>query len=77
MSDPKKPLRILTESGPLIAVTVAVAMLVAIVAPASAQFFPFGGFQQQPQRRQYQEPYQQRGFGDFFQPFQDLSLIHI
>lgn len=72
MSDRKNPLRLLTESGPLIAVTVAVAMLVAIVAPASAQFFPFGFPGQQPQRqapRQQQDPFQ-RGFGDFFAPFQ-------
>ena len=48
MSDPKHPLRLLTESGLLIAMAVAVAMLVAIVAPASAQFFPFG-FQDRPQ----------------------------
>jgi hypothetical protein len=71
MSDPKAKWRVLTESGPLIAVTVAVAMLVAIVAPASAQFFPFGGFQQRPQPRpQYQPGPFQRGFGDFFAPFQ-------
>ena len=78
MSDPKHPLRLLTEGGPLVVVAVAVAMLVAIVMPASAQFFPFG-FQQRPQPRpqypqqypqqQYQQP-QQRGFGDFFAPFQ-------
>jgi uncharacterized protein len=73
MSDPKKPLRVLTESGPLIAVTVAIATLVAIVAPASAQFFPFGDFdQRQRPRQQWQQPgpFQQRGFGDFFAPFQ-------
>ena len=70
----KNQLRLLTESGPLIAVTVAVAMLVAIVAPASAQFFPFGGFEQrQRPRQQWQQPgpFQQRGFGDFFAPFQE------
>ncbi len=67
MSDSKNPLRVLTESGPLIAVTVAVAMLVAIVMPASAQFFPFG-FDRPPPRPQYQQQ-QQRGFGDFFSPF--------
>lgn len=66
MSDPKSPLRLLTESGPLIAVAVAVAMLVAIVAPASAQFFPFGGYQQPQRQRQQQQP----GFNDFFSPFQ-------
>ena len=76
MADKKHPLRVLAESGPLIAVAVAVAMLVVVVMPASAQFFPFG-FGQRPQPRpQYQQqPYQQqqpsfqqRGFGDFFNP---------
>ena len=58
----------LTECGPLIAVAVALAMLVGIVMPASAQFFPFGfGQRPQPQPRQQ---YQQRSpFGDFFAPF--------
>jgi hypothetical protein len=65
MSDSNNPLRVLTESGPLIAVAVAVAMLVAIVMPASAQFFPFGF--DRPPPRQYQQ--QQRGFGDFFSPY--------
>ena len=74
MSDKKHPLRVLAESGPLIAVAVAIAMLVAVVMPASAQFFPFG-FGQRPQQRQQQpyqqqQPFQQRGFGDFFAPFQ-------
>lgn len=73
MPDPKHPLRVLTESGPLIAVAVIVAMLVGITMPASAQFFPFGGFgQQQPPPRprqgvpqpQYQRPWSP--FGDFF-----------
>lgn len=77
MSDPKHPLRVLTESGPLIAVAVAIAMLVAIVAPASAQFFPFGFGQRPPPppQRQYQQQYppQQRGFGDFFAPFQQQA----
>jgi hypothetical protein len=74
MSDPKHPLRVLTESGPLIAVAVAIAMLVGIVVPASAQFFPFGGFERPRPRQQYQQQYpqqypqQQRPFGDFF-PF--------
>jgi uncharacterized protein len=43
MPKPKSFLRIFTESGPLIALAVAVALLVGIVAPASAQFFNFGG----------------------------------
>ena len=48
MSDePKKP-RVFTESGPLIALAVVAGMALGIVAPASAQFFNFGGFQQRP-----------------------------
>src|SRR5690348_10813955 len=63
MLKPKSFLKILTEPGPLVALGVAVALLVGIAAPASAQFFNFGG-----------PPRQSRGFGwfgnDFFQPFQ-------
>jgi len=52
MREPKSSFRILTESGPLAALTVAVALLVGIVGPASAQFFNFGGWSQpQPQPR--------------------------
>jgi uncharacterized protein len=43
MSKPKSFLGVFTESGPLIALAVAVALLVGIVGPASAQFFNFGG----------------------------------
>ena len=42
MREPKSPFRVLTESGPLVALTVAVALLVGIAGPASAQFFNFG-----------------------------------
>src|ERR1700716_319788 len=45
--------RAITESGSLIALAVAVALLVGIVGPAAAQFFNFGDFggqRQQPQR---------------------------
>ena len=45
--------RAFTESGRLIALAVAIALLVGIVGPAAAQFFNFGDFggqQQQPQR---------------------------
>ncbi len=64
----KSFIRVFTESGPLIALAVAVALLVGIVGPASAQFFNFGG----PPR---QAPPQQRGGGgwfggDLFAPFQ-------
>jgi hypothetical protein len=70
---PKNPLRIFTESGPLIALVTAAVLLVGIVGPASAQFFNFGG-PPPPQQRQ-----QQRGGGgggggwfggDLFAPFQ-------
>ncbi len=44
MQKPKSFLRVFTESGPLIALAVAVALLVGIVGPASAQFFNFGNF---------------------------------
>jgi hypothetical protein len=43
MPKPKSFFRVFTESGPLIALAVAVALLVGIVGPASAQFFNFGG----------------------------------
>ena len=71
MQKPKSFLRVFTESGPLIALAVAVALLVGIAGPASAQFFNFGG---PPQRQQ--PPPQRGGFGggwfggDFFAPFQ-------
>jgi hypothetical protein len=63
-------LRVFTETGPLVALAVAVALLIGIAGPASAQFFNFGGFGGPPQR---QAP--QRGGGgwfggDFFAPFQ-------
>src|SRR5829696_7516000 len=65
---------VFTESGPLIAVAVAVALLVGIAGPASAQFFNFGG----PPR---QAPPPQRGGGggggwfggDLFAPFQQQA----
>src|SRR4051795_10043770 len=69
MCQPKSPLRIFTESGPLVALTVAIALLVGIAGPASAQFFNFGNFG----RRSPPQPIPQRGGGwfgnDFFQPF--------
>ncbi|MFH1340356.1 MAG: GDSL-type esterase/lipase family protein [Pseudomonadota bacterium] len=42
-SSGKSFFRVFTETGPLIALAVAVALLVGIVGPASAQFFNFGG----------------------------------
>lgn len=64
----RSPLRrILTESGPLIALAVAGMMTLGIVAPASAQFFLFGG---PPQQRPLRgPPPQHRGF---FSPFGDM-----
>src|SRR5258707_4991387 len=47
MFDKPKKLSIFSESGPLIAVAVAAAMLLGLAGPSSAQFF--GGYQQRPQ----------------------------
>jgi hypothetical protein len=44
MQKPKSFFRVFTETGPLITLAVALAILVGIVAPASAQFFNFGGW---------------------------------
>jgi hypothetical protein len=74
MSKQKSFFRLFTESGPLIALAVAVALLVGIVGPASAQFFNFGG----PPRPQ---PRSSGGFGggggwfggDLFAPFQQQA----
>jgi hypothetical protein len=73
MPNPKSFLRLFTESGPLVALTVAIALLVGIAGPASAQFFNFGNFGAPP--RPPQPVPQQRGgwFGNdtpFFAPFQ-------
>jgi hypothetical protein len=74
MPKPKSFLHVFTESGPLIALAVATALLVGIVGPASAQFFNFGG---PPQRPQPPPPQQQRGGswfgGDLFAPFQQQA----
>ncbi|WP_146689823.1 SGNH/GDSL hydrolase family protein [Bradyrhizobium canariense] len=58
MANPKSFFRVFTESGPLIALAIATALLVGVVGPASAQFFNFGG----PQR----PPPPPRGGGGFF-----------
>jgi hypothetical protein len=73
MPNPKKSfLRIFTESGPLVALTVAIALLVGIAGPASAQFFNFGNFGA-PQRPPAPIPQQRGGSGWFgnelFAPF--------
>jgi hypothetical protein len=73
MPNPRSFLRIFTETGPLIVLAVAIALLVGIAGPASAQFFNFGNFGAPP--RPPQAVPQQRGgtgwFGnDLFAPFQ-------
>ena len=52
MQKPKSFLRVFTDTGPLVALAVAIALLIGIVGPASAQFFNFGGppQRQAPQR---------------------------
>jgi hypothetical protein len=69
MQKPKSFLRVFTDTGPLVALAVAIALLIGIVGPASAQFFNFGG----PSR-----PAPRSGGGgwfggDFFQPFQQQA----
>src|SRR5437868_15449436 len=71
MPDPTRSFwRIFTERGPLVALTVAIALLTGIAGPASAQFFNFGNFG----RPSPPQPIpQQRGGGwfgnDFFPQF--------
>jgi uncharacterized protein len=67
MQKPKSFFRLFTETGPLVALAVAVALLVGIVGPASAQFFNFGG----PPR----PPRSDGGWfgGDLFAPFQQQA----
>src|SRR5437762_2558383 len=66
MQKPRSFFRIFTETGPLITLLVAVALLVGIAGPASAQFFNFGGWSR-PQSRS-----SGGGWfgGDLFTPFQ-------
>ena len=67
MREQKSPFRVLTESGPLVALTVGVAHLVGVAGPASAQFFNFGGWSQpQPQPRGGSGWFD----GDVYAPFQ-------
>src|ERR1700716_1967940 len=70
MQKPKSFLRVFTESGPLIALAVAVALLVGIVGPASAQFFNFGA-PSRPAPRSNGGGFGGGWFGgDLFAPFQ-------
>ncbi|HEX9360119.1 MAG TPA: DUF459 domain-containing protein, partial [Bradyrhizobium sp.] len=72
MPKTKSFLRAFTEPGPLVALAVALALLVGIAGPASAQFFNFGnnfgnfGGQRAPQRGGGGGWFG----GDFFAPFQ-------
>jgi hypothetical protein len=82
MQKPKSFFRIFTESGPLIVLAVAIALMVGIVGPASAQFFNFGGPprpqpqpQQPPRSNGAPGPGSGTGWfgGDLFAPFQQQA----
>jgi uncharacterized protein len=70
MPKPKSFLRVFTETGPLIALAVAIALLVGIAGPASAQFFNFGGWS-----RPQPPPRSGGGWfgGELFAPFQQQA----
>src|SRR5258705_13513539 len=59
MVDKLRKLRVFPKSGTLIALAIAAGLVLGVVGPSSAQFFNFGGFQQQ------QRPQPQRGGGGF------------
>src|SRR5712675_3215051 len=59
MLDKLRKLRVFPKSGTLIALATAAGLVLGVVGPSSAQFFNFGGFQQQ------QRPQPQRGGGGF------------
>ncbi len=66
MQKPKSFFRVFTETGPLITVAVAVALLAGIAGPASAQFFNFGWSRPQPRSNGGGGWFG----GDLFAPFQ-------
>ena len=76
MPKPKSFFRVFTESGPLIALAVAVALLIGIAGPASAQFFNFPSFGGPPRPSQGMRG-GSGGFGwpggDLFAPFQQQA----
>ena len=63
MQKPKSFFRVFTEAGPLVALAVAIALLIGIAGPASAQFFNFGGFGGPPQPQRQAPP---RSGGSWF-----------
>jgi hypothetical protein len=78
MAPQKSFFRVFTETGPLIVLAVAVALLVGIVGPASAQFFLFGGPPRPQPQQQQPQPQPRSGFGgwfggDLFAPFQQQA----
>ena len=73
MPKPKSFLRVFTETGPLVALAVAIALLVGIAGPASAQFFNFGNFGGPPQRPAPRNNGGSWFGGDFFAPFQQQA----
>jgi uncharacterized protein len=78
MAKPKSFFRVFTETGPLIALAVAIALLVGVVGPASAQFFNFGGPPMRPQQQQRNNGGWGGGGGgwfggDLFAPFQQQA----
>jgi uncharacterized protein len=80
MAPQKSFFRVFTETGPLIVLAVAMALLVGIAGPASAQFFLFGGppRPQQPLSQPQPQPQPRSGFGgwfggDLFAPFQQQA----
>jgi hypothetical protein len=74
MSVRVKKLRVLARSGPLIALAIAAGMVLGVVGPSSAQFFNFGGFEQQPQPQRGGGGFGGGWFGnDNFGPFQQRA----
>jgi hypothetical protein len=76
MQKPKSFLRVFTDTGPLVALAVAIALLIGIVGPASAQLFGFPGFGGGPPSRPAPQPRSGNGGwfgGDFFTPFQQQA----
>jgi uncharacterized protein len=71
-NSPKKPC-IVTFSGPLLALAIALAMVLGVAAPTSAQFFNFGG-QQRPQPQRGGGGFGGGWFGnDVFAPYQQRA----